>query len=56
MSEKGYEFGVKIRLDVDDAEINLLQAQANLARARRDAFVARTHLRWVMGELGETTE
>jgi HAE1 family hydrophobic/amphiphilic exporter-1 len=53
MAEKGLEYGVKIRLDVADAELNLLQAQANLARARRDYFVARTHLRWVMGELGE---
>jgi len=34
MAEKGYELGVKIRLEVEDAELNLLQAQSNLARAQ----------------------
>lgn len=33
LSEKGYEFGVKIRLKVEDAELNLQQAKGNLARA-----------------------
>jgi hypothetical protein len=26
MAEKGFELGVKIRLEVEDAELNLLQA------------------------------
>jgi HAE1 family hydrophobic/amphiphilic exporter-1 len=51
MAEKGYEFGVKTRLDVDDAQLNLMMAQSNLARARRDYIVANTNLQWVMGTL-----
>lgn len=51
MAEKGYELGVKIRLEVDDAELNLLQAKGNLARAKRDYLVARTNLDWTMGVL-----
>jgi HAE1 family hydrophobic/amphiphilic exporter-1 len=54
MSEKGFEYGVKTRLEVDDAQLNLSQARANLARARRDHLVARTNLDWVMGVLGES--
>lgn len=53
MAEKGYEFGVKIRLEVDDAQLNLLQAQSNLARAKRDYLSALVNLRWSMGVLGE---
>jgi HAE1 family hydrophobic/amphiphilic exporter-1 len=53
LAEKGYEFGVKTRLDVEDAEMNLTAARGNLARARRDELVARTDLRHVMGLLGE---
>jgi HAE1 family hydrophobic/amphiphilic exporter-1 len=53
MAEKGYEFGVKIRLEVDDAQLNLLQAQSNLARARRDYLAAQTNLDWTTGRLGE---
>lgn len=49
MAEKGYEFGVKTKLDVDDAELNLMLAQTNLAKARRDYLAARTNLQWVMG-------
>ncbi len=41
MAEKGYEYGVKTRLEVDDAQLNLSQAMGNLARARRDYLVAR---------------
>jgi HAE1 family hydrophobic/amphiphilic exporter-1 len=52
LAEKGYEFGVKTRLDVEDAELNLTAARGNLARARRDEIVARTDLRHVMGVLG----
>ncbi len=53
MAETGYQLGVKIRLEVDDAELNLLQAKSNLARASRDYLVARVNLDWVMGVLGE---
>jgi HAE1 family hydrophobic/amphiphilic exporter-1 len=53
MAEKGYELGVKIRLEVNDAELNLLQARSNLSRARRDYLVARVNLDWAMGVLGE---
>lgn len=53
MAEKGFELGVKIRLEVDDAELNLRHARANLARARRDYLVARVNLERVMGVLGE---
>ena len=53
MVEKGYEYGVKTRLDVDDIQLNLTQAQVNLARAKRDYLVARVNLEWVMGTLGE---
>jgi HAE1 family hydrophobic/amphiphilic exporter-1 len=54
MAEKGFEFGVKTRLDVDDAQLNLTQAKGNLARARRDYLVAQVTLRYVMGTLGES--
>ncbi len=55
MAEKGYSLGVKIRLDVEDAQFNLLQAQGNLARARRDYLAARVNLDRAMGVLGEKT-
>jgi HAE1 family hydrophobic/amphiphilic exporter-1 len=51
MAEKGYEFGVKTRLDVDDAQLNLLQAKTNLAKARRDYLAARVSLEWVAGSI-----
>ena len=54
LSEKGYELGVKIRLEVEDAELNLQQAKGNLSRARRDYLAARVNLLWVMGVLGES--
>jgi len=53
MAEKGYEYGVKIRLEVEDAQLNLLQAQSNLARARRDYLSAQVTMDWTMGRLGE---
>ena len=53
MAEKGYEFGVKIRLEVDDAQTSLLQAQINRAKAATDYLVARVNLEWTMGKLGE---
>jgi HAE1 family hydrophobic/amphiphilic exporter-1 len=53
MAEKGYEYGVKTRLDVEDAQLNLIQARGNLARARRDYLVAGAELRRAEGTLGE---
>jgi len=53
MAEKGFEFGVKTRLEVDDAQLNLSSAKGNLARASRDYLVAQTNLLWVQGILGE---
>jgi HAE1 family hydrophobic/amphiphilic exporter-1 len=51
MAEKGFEYGVKTRLDVDDAQLNLVEARGNLARAQRDYSVARVTLDWVMGTI-----
>ena len=56
MAEKGYEYGVKTRLDVEDAELNLVQAKGNLARSQRDYVVSRVNLEWVIGTLGEKEE
>ncbi len=53
MAEQGYELGVKTRLEVEDAELNLRQARGSLSRSRRDYIVARVNLDWVMGILGE---
>lgn len=53
MAEKGYELGVKIRLEVDDAQLNLLQATSSLARAQRDYRVAHVNYEWAIGTLGE---
>ncbi len=53
MAEKGYELGVKIRLEVEDAELNRQQARGNLALARRNFLVARVNLERVLGVLGE---
>lgn len=53
MAEKGYEFGVKIRLEVDDAQLNLLQAKSNQAKAQRDFHVAQVNYLWAMGVAGE---
>ncbi|MBI5420480.1 MAG: TolC family protein [Deltaproteobacteria bacterium] len=53
MAEKGFEFGVKTRLEVEDAELNVTQAKGNLARARRDYLVSRVTLEFVKGNLGE---
>jgi HAE1 family hydrophobic/amphiphilic exporter-1 len=51
MAEKGYEYGVKTKLEVDDAQLNLTTARSNLAKARRDYLVARATLKFVMGIL-----
>lgn len=53
MAEKGYEYGVKISLEVDDAQTNLLQAETNRIKAANDYLVALVNLEWVMGRLGE---
>jgi outer membrane protein TolC len=53
MAEKGFEFGVKTRLEVDDAQLNLRSARGNLVRAQRDYRVALVNLEWVAGTLGE---
>jgi len=53
MAEKGYEYGVKTRLDVDDAQFNLIQAEGNLAQARRDYLVAEAGLHRAEGTLGD---
>ena len=53
MAEKGYEFGVKTKLEVDDAQLNVLDAKGNLAKARRDYSVALVTYAWVRGTLGE---
>ncbi len=55
LAEKGFEYGVKIRLEVDDAELNLRQARSSLAQARRDYLVAGIDLARAMGILGEET-
>jgi len=41
MSEKGFEYGVKTRLEVDDAQTSLLRAESNLLRAMRDHLAAK---------------
>jgi HAE1 family hydrophobic/amphiphilic exporter-1 len=51
LSEKGFELGVKTRLEVQDAEQNLRQARYNLAAAQRDYQVARVNLDWAGGTL-----
>jgi HAE1 family hydrophobic/amphiphilic exporter-1 len=51
LAEKGFELGVKTRLDVQDAELNLQAAQANLASAQRGYRVARVNLDWAAGTL-----
>jgi hypothetical protein len=51
LAEKGFELGVKTHLEVQDAQVNLLAAKTNLARAHRDYRVARVALEWVMGTL-----
>ena len=53
LAEKGYEYGVKTRLDVDDAQFNRSRALGNLARARRDYLVAGAALRHATGTLGD---
>jgi outer membrane protein TolC len=51
LAEKGFELGVKTRLEVQDAQLNVTAAKGNLARAQRDYHVARVTLAWVAGTL-----
>ena len=51
LAEKGFELGVKTRLEVQDAELNVSAARANLARAQRDYRIARVNVEWVAGAL-----
>ena len=51
LAEKGFELGVKTRLEVQDAELNLSSARVNLAQAQHDYRVARVNLEWVAGTL-----
>jgi HAE1 family hydrophobic/amphiphilic exporter-1 len=51
LAEKGFEFGVKTRLEVQDAQLNVTAAKGNLARAQRDYLVARVTLEWVAGTI-----
>ncbi len=51
LADKGYELGVKTRLDVEDAQSNLNLARGNLARGQRDYRVARVNLEWVAGTI-----
>jgi HAE1 family hydrophobic/amphiphilic exporter-1 len=53
LAEKGYEYGVKTRLEVEDAQLNRTRALGNLARARRDYLVAGAALRHATGTLGD---
>jgi HAE1 family hydrophobic/amphiphilic exporter-1 len=53
MAEQGFEYGVKTRLDVDDAQLNLLQAQTALAQGERDYRAAEAEFLWAMGKAGE---
>ena len=51
MAEEGYALGVKTQIEVQDAQLNVRAAEANLARARRDLRVATVNLDWVRGAL-----
>jgi len=51
LAEKGFELGVKTRLEVQDAEFNASNARLSLARAQRDYRVSRVNLEWVSGTL-----
>jgi HAE1 family hydrophobic/amphiphilic exporter-1 len=51
MAEKGFEFGVKTRLEVEDAELAVVTARGNLARAKRDWLVARAEFDRARGVL-----
>jgi outer membrane protein TolC len=51
MAEKGYELGAKTRLEVDDAQSNVVQAKGNLARGQQEYLVALVALEWAQGTI-----
>jgi len=51
MAEQGYSLGVKTQIEVDDAQVEVRQAEGNLAKAKRDYRVALVNLDWVRGRL-----
>lgn len=51
MAEKGYELGAKTRLEVDDAQSNVIQAKGNLARGQQEYLVALVTLEWAQGTI-----
>jgi HAE1 family hydrophobic/amphiphilic exporter-1 len=51
MAEAGFDLGVKTHLEVEDAQLDLMAARGNLARARRDRAVAEVTLERVQGTL-----
>ena len=51
LAEKGFELGVKTRLEVQDAELNLRRRARTWRAAQRDYRVARVNLDWVTGAL-----
>ena len=55
MAEKGFEYGVKTRLDVDNAQLNVVQSTVNLSRSKRDYLVALMNLEWVRGTIQPPT-
>ena len=53
MAEKGYEYGAMTRLEVEDAETNVVQAKGSLSIAQRGYLVALAGLGRATGTLGE---
>lgn len=51
--EKGFEYGVKTRLDVDDAQMNLTRTRAKRAKASRNCLVARVTMKWATRTMAE---
>jgi HAE1 family hydrophobic/amphiphilic exporter-1 len=51
MAEKGFTYGVKTSIDVQDAQLALKEAKGNRAKACRDYLVARITLEWVTGTI-----
>jgi HAE1 family hydrophobic/amphiphilic exporter-1 len=52
MAQTGNGLGVKTRLEVEDALLNVRLAEANMAKARRDHVVALANLKFAQGTLG----
>jgi HAE1 family hydrophobic/amphiphilic exporter-1 len=51
MADRGYAYGVKTNLEVQDAQLNLIRAKGSLAIAQRDYLVSCVNLEWVKGTL-----